>query len=170
MKAGWLKLKQRFWDPRPAQEQKIIKFSVWALLPVLVYLLLWQPARTAVQKLHASVPVMHMAAERLRAQANEVERLRHHPKPAVLDAIALKPAVEESAGRHGLREAISTLDLQQPNAVRITFASVPFEQWLRWLRAMQQEQHIRADSVSVAMLPQTGMVKISATLINGGNQ
>jgi type II secretory pathway component PulM len=47
---------------------------------------------------------------------------------------------------------------------------VSFEQWLRWLRALQQEQHIRADSLSVAMLPQPGMVKISATLINGGNQ
>lgn len=170
MKANWLILKQRYWVSRSAQEQKIIKFSAWALLPVVAYLLLWQPAHIAVQKLHVSVPAMYVAAERLRAQASEVEMLRHRPKPALLDAVALKSAVEESAGRHGLREAISTLDLQQPNAVRISLAAVPFEQWLRWLRAMQQEQHIRADSVSVAMLPQTGMVKISATLINGGNQ
>jgi general secretion pathway protein M len=111
-----------------------------------------------------------MEAERLRNQAGEVEMLRHRPKPALLDAVALKSTIEDSALRYNLREAISTIDLQQPNAVRIAFASVSFEQWLRWLRALQQEQHIRADSVSVASLPQVGMVKISATLINGGTQ
>ena len=82
----------------------------------------------------------------------------------------MKNTVEESATRNGIRTAISTLDLQQPNAVRISFASVSFDQWIRWLRALQQEQHIRADSVSVSMLPLPGMVKVSATLINGGNQ
>jgi len=170
MKKQWLTFKKRNWETRSEQERKVLKFAAWAMLPFAVYLLMWQPARSAVQKLHASVPAMYMEAERLRAQASEVELLRHRPKPALLDAVALKAALEESAVRHNLREAISTLDLQQPNAVRISLASVSFEQWLRWLRALQQEQHIRADSVSVAMLPQSGMVKINATLINGGNQ
>jgi general secretion pathway protein M len=170
MKANWLTYKKRYWDSRPAREQKVLKLAAWISAPVLVYFVLWLPAHNAVQKLRVSVPVMHMEAERLRNQAGEVEMLRHRPKPALLDAVALKSTIEDSALRHNLREAISTLDLQQPNAVRIAFASVSFEQWLRWLRALQQEQHIRADSVSVASLPQVGMVKISATLINGGTQ
>lgn len=170
MKASWLTFKKRYWDARSLQERKVLKLSGWALAPVIVYFVLWQPAHHAVQKLHLSVPVVYMEAERLRTQAGEVEMLRHRPKPALLDAVALKSAVEDSALRHNLREAISTLDLQQPNAVRISFAVVSFEQWLQWLQALQQEQHIRADSVSVAMLPQSGMVKISATLINGGSQ
>lgn len=170
MKASWLTFKKRYWDARSLQERKVLKLSGWALAPVLVYFVLWQPAHNAVQKLHLSVPVMYMEAERLRTQAGEVEMLRHRPKPAMLDALALKAAIEDSALRHNLREAISTLDLQQPNAVRLSFAVVSFEQWLQWLQALQQEQHIRADSVSVAMLPQSGMVKISATLINGGSQ
>lgn len=170
MKANWLTFKKRYWDSRPAQEQKVLKLAAWISAPVLVYFVLWLPAHNAVQKLRVSVPVMYMEAERLRNQAGEIEMLRHRPKPALLDAVALKSTIEDSALRHNLREAISTLDLQQPNAVRISLASVSFEQWLRWLRALQQEQHIRADSVSVASLPQAGMVKISATLINGGTQ
>lgn len=170
MKAAWLNFKKSNWDSRSLQERKVLKFAAWGLLPVLIYLVLWQPARTAVKKLHVGVPAMHMQTERLRSQSSEVEMLRRRPKPALLDAVALKSTLEDSAVRHGLREAISTLDLQQPNAVRISLVSVSFEQWLRWLRVLQQEQHIRADSVSVAMLPQTGMVKISATLINGGKQ
>lgn len=170
MKPSWLAFKKRHWESRTAQERKVLKLAAWALAPVLVYVALWQPAHSAVQKLHASVPVMYMAAERLRIQADEVEMLRHRPKPALLDAVAMKTAIEDSASRHNLREAMSTLDLQEPNAARLSFASVSFEQWLRWMRALQQEQHIRADSVSVAILPQAGMVKISATLINGGTQ
>jgi len=170
VKANWQTFKKRNWDSRPERERKALKLVAWLSAPVLLYFVLWQPAHNAVQKLHVSVPLMYMEAERLRIRAGEVEMLRHRPRPALLDAVALKSTIEDSALRYDLREAISTLDLQQPNAVRISFASVSFEQWLRWLRALQQEQHIRADSVSVAMLPQAGMVKISATLINGGTQ
>lgn len=170
MNEYWLTFKKQNWDSRSQQERKVIKFSAWALAPVVMYFILWQPAHTAVQKLHVNVPVMAMEVERLRSQADEIEMLRHRPKPALLDAQAMKATIEDSALRHNLRESISTLDLQQPNAVRITFSSVSFEQWLRWLKALQQEQHIRADSLGVAMLPQPGMVKISITLINGGTQ
>jgi len=170
MKASWLTFKKRYWGDRSPQERTVIKLAAWALAPVLVYFILWQPARTAVQKLRVSIPVMYMENERLGNQAADVEMLQHRPKPALLDAVAMKSAVEDSASRHSLRDAISTLDLQEPNAVRISFASVSFEQWTGWLRVLQQEQHIRADSVSVAMLPQAGMVKISATFVNGSSQ
>ncbi len=170
MKANWLSFKKRYWDMRTPQERNALKWTGWILTPVLLYAVLWQPAHSAVQKLHLGVPLMHVEAERLQSQAAEVEMLRHRPKPALLDAVALKSTVEDSASRFNLREAIATLDLQEPNAVRISFASVSFESWLGWLRTLQQEQHIRADSVSVAMLSQPGMVKISATLVNGGSQ
>lgn len=170
MKANWLDFKKRNWDARSQQERTVLKFAVWALTPVLIYFVLWQPARTAVVKLRSSVPLLQMQAEKLRIQAGEIETLRHRPQPALLDAPVLKTAVEETAARHQLREAITTLDLQPPNAVRVSFASVPFEQWLRWLQTLQQEQNIRADALNVVGLPQAGMVKISATLINGGAQ
>ena len=111
---------------------------------------------------------MRTQSVQLAIQSAEVARVRHLPKPAVLDANALKQAVEAAAIRHQLREALSTLDTQEPNAVRITLAAVAFEQWLRWVHELQQEQNIRAESVAVVALPQTGMVKISATLTNGG--
>jgi len=170
MKDNWLNLKKRYWDMRSQQERDALKWTSWVLAPVLLYLILWQPAHSAVNKLKVSVPQLHIEAERMQTQAGEVELLRHRPKPALLDAVAMKSTIEDSATRSNLREAISTLDMQEPNAVRISFASVPFEGWLNWLRVLQQEQHIRADSVSVAMLSQPGMVKISATLVNGGSQ
>jgi len=170
MKANWLAYKKKYWDVRSVQERNVLKILAAAVTPFVVYFILWQPAHTSVNKLRASVPTLAKDAERMKIQADEVERLRHRPKPALMDAAALKAAVEDSALRNNLGEAISAMTLQEPNAVRITFVSVSFEHWLRWIRSLQQEQQIRAESVSVAMLSQPGMVKISATLVNGGKQ
>ena len=170
MKARWQAFRKRHWNGRAARERRAIVVGALALSPLLVYFLLWQPAHVASAKLRASVPAMRAQAAHLRTQAVEAETLRHHPRPAVLDADALKKAVEESAMRHQMRDAITSLDAQQPNAVRITLAAVSFEQWLNWLRNLQQEQHIRAESVGIAALPQAGMVKVNATLTNGGTQ
>lgn len=170
MKSRWLAFKKRHWDGRATRERRAITLGALVLSPLFAYFLLWQPAHVASAKLSAGVPAMRIQAAHLHAQAVEAETLRHHPHPAVLDANALKTAVEESAVRHQMRDAINSLDAQQPNAVRITLAAVSFEQWLNWLRSLQQEQHIRAESAGIVALPQAGMVKINATLTNGGTQ
>ena len=167
MKARWLAFKKRHWDCRAAPERRAIALAALLLSPLLAYFLLWQPAHIADKKLRAAIPAMRVQAARLHTQAEEVEMLRHRPHPATLDATALKTAVEASALRHKIRDAISGLDAQEPNTVRITLATVSFEQWLRWLRDLQQEQHISAESVGVAALSQAGMVKVNATLTNG---
>lgn len=170
MKSGWLAFRKRHWDVRTARERRALAFATLVLSPLLAYFLLWQPAHNANARLRTTVPAMRVQAERLRTHVAEVEMLRHRPRPAILDANALKTAIEESAVRHQMRAAISTLDAQAPHDVRITFDSVSFEQWLRWLRDLQQEQHIRAESASIAALPQTGMARIHATLTNGGKE
>ncbi|MBI5660289.1 MAG: type II secretion system protein M [Nitrosomonadales bacterium] len=170
MKTRWIGLKKRYWDGRAARERHIIALSALLLSPLIAWWLLWQPAHTASLKLRAGIPVLRVQAEQMRAQVAEAAQLHHRPRPATLDAGALKLAIEASAERHHLRGAVTTLDTIEPRSVRITLASVSFEQWLRWLRDLQREQHIRADSLGIAALPQTGMVKVSATLTNGGAQ
>ena len=168
MSSPWQALKKKHWDSRAERERHLLTIAAVIVLPIMTYLLLWQPAHTAIKKLKTSVPVMRAQVAQLEVRSAEISRLRHLPKPAVLNASTLKMAVESAAVRHQLRETLSTLDVQEPSAVRITLASVSFEQWLRWIRELQQEQNIRAESVGIVALPQTGMVKISATLTNGG--
>jgi general secretion pathway protein M len=168
VKARWLELKKRWWDGRPAEDKRALTIAAWVLIPLAAWFVLWRPAHVATEKLRAEIPALRAQAEKVHAQSEEVTALNHAPKPALLDAAALKTAVEESAARHQLRSALSSIDVQQPDTVRITLISISFEQWLGWLRDLQREQHIRADSASIAALPQTGMVKINATLTNGG--
>lgn len=169
MKTRWQELRAKHWHSRPPQDRRALALMALLLLPLIFYFLLWQPAHRAVAKLHESVPALQAQALKLKDQAAEIEALRHRPQLAVLDAATLKSGIEESANKHKLRAAINTLDAQEPNGVRITCDAVSFAAWLAWLRDLQQEQHIRADSISISTLPQAGMVKISATLINGSN-
>jgi general secretion pathway protein M len=170
MKQLWPAFKKTAWGDRSRRERQIISIASIILLPAMVYFVLWQPAHNEVAKLRSMLPVMRMQEARMKRQAEEVELLRHRSKPAVLDSFALKTVVETSATRYQLRDAMDQLDILEPNGVHIAFSSVPFAQWLRWIRDLQQEQHVRIDSLDVTALPSAGMVKINANLVNGTNR
>ena len=168
MKPIWAKFLNNHWRNRSAEERRAWTFFTLIAFPLLTYFLLWQPAHNAVNKLRNSIPVMRAQAMQIQLQANEVSKLRQQSKPAILNALALKSTIETTAVRYQIQDAITTIDLQEPNAVRIVFTSVAFDPWLKMLDSLQQEQHVRAESVSVAALPQKGLVRINATLSNGG--
>ncbi len=165
MKVRLQKLKTQHWDVRPLQERKWISIGALIVVPVLAYILLWQPSHEAVGKLHAQLPLLRMQAEQIKKAQTQVEELRHLPKPAVMDAMAVKVVVEQSASAYQLGEMLT--DAQEPNGVRIVLPAVSFENWVRWLRDLQQSQHIRADTVAITRLSEPGMVSIRATLTNG---
>ncbi len=167
MKTFWIKWKQKNWESRAARERQIILIGIALITPLVVYFLLWQPAQQAVGRLSSTLPELRIQAESMRGAARDVEEMRHRPQLAIMNAAAVKAAIEESADRHQLRAAINTLDMQEPNAVRISFSAVSFAQWLTWSRELQQEQHIRVASTAITPLAEDGMVAIRATLING---
>jgi type II secretory pathway component PulM len=160
-------LRLQHWDTRTLHERRIILLSLSVALPVLCYFLLWQPAHHALTKLHSRLPQLRMQMEQMHRAAAQVEALRHQSRLAVMDALAVKSAIEESATRHQLFAQLTTLTAQEPNGARITLTSVSFEKWLAWLRELQTSQHLRVDSVAITQLAEPGMVAIRATLTNG---
>lgn len=169
MKARLQTLRLQHWDARPLHEKRSILIGAAFLLPLLAYFLLWQPAHEAVAKLHKSLPQLRIQTEQMHKAYGQIEELRHRPKLAVMDAPAVKDAIEASASRHQLRESLTSIAVHEPNGVIITFNSVPFEKLLIWLRELQQSQHIRVDSAAITRLPEQGMVAVRATLTNGNN-
>lgn len=167
MKARLIALRLQHWDTRPLSERRSIIIGASVALPLLAYFLLWQPAHDAVGKLRETLPKLRMQTEQMRQAAAQIEDLRHRPQLAVMDALAVKTAIEESATRHQLRDALTSIIAQEPNGARITITSVSFEAWLNWLRELQTSQHIRADSVAITQLAEPGMVTVRATLTNG---
>ena len=169
MKSLLQKLRRQHWETRPQNERRGIAIGALLILPLLAYFLLWQPAHDAVGKLHEQRPKLRIQTEQMRHAAEQVEDMRHQPQLAVMDAAAVKAAVEESLNRHQLRESLTSITAQEPNGVRITLNAVSFETWLSWLRDLQQAQHIRIDSVAVTALSAPGMVTVRAALTNGNN-
>jgi len=169
MKTRWQEFKKSAWDKRPAQERRILGLAAVVLAPVVFYFLLWQPAHDAVAKLEKALPLMRMQTALLKREAAEVETLRQRAQPALLNSAAMKTAIENSAASFQLRGAIESLESMEPNGVRMALSSVSYANWLGWMRSLQRDQHIRVDTLSVVALPSEGMVKISATLVNGVN-
>ena len=167
MKAHLKTLRLQHWDARPLHERRVMMLGASFVLPLLVYFLLWQPAHQAIGKLHENLPRLRMQTAQMRLAAEQVEALHHRPQLAVMDALAVKAAIEESASRHQLREALTSIIALEPRSVRITFTAVSFKQCLIWLHELQTAQHIRADSVSITRLSEPGMVAVRATLANG---
>ena len=170
LKTRWIKFKKQAWDSRPAQDRRILKVLGVVLAPLLAYSVLWQPAHGGVARLEKQLPLMRIQADWMRRQADQVDLLRQRAKLSVLNPSDMKTAVESSAESYQIRSAIDSLQEIEPNGLRIAFSAVPYAQWLRWARYLQQNQHIRIDTLDVAALHTKGMVKIDATLVNGSGQ
>ena len=170
MKTRWQELRGKHWNNRPAQERRVISIAVIGLLPIVYFYLLWQPAHRAVNKLHTSLPALQAQLLKMKDQAAEADSLHHRPQISALDSASLKSSLADSASRHQLSGMITTLEAQAPNGVHISCDAIPFSAWISWLHELEQEQHIRAEAISISPLAQAGLVKISATLSNGSSQ
>jgi type II secretory pathway component PulM len=160
-------LKARHWDTLSATEQKTVMRGAWVLLPLLMYALLWQPAHEALPKLQATLPQLRSQADQMKAFAGQAQSLRQQPQLAVLDSDTLKTAVEKSAKDANLPLLVTP---GEQNNVRISADNVSFAHWLQWQRALETTQHIRVSSAMLVASPETGMVKVQATLTNGADQ
>jgi general secretion pathway protein M len=167
MKTRWEEFKAKYWRSRAVRERQMIAVVAAVLGPIVFYFLLWQPAHQAVAKLQLSVPVLQAQLAKFKENAAEIEALRHRPQLAALDQQAFKLNIEQLALKHQLAISISPIGAQEVAGIRITGEAISFAAWLNCLRELEQTQHIRAESVSVSASSQPGLVKISATLING---
>ncbi len=170
LKARWQEYKKTAWAQRPERERRILAAGATVVVPALFYFLLWQPAHEGIVRLEKTLPVMRMQAALMKREAAEVDTLRQRAQPALMTPAAMKTAIENSATAFQLRSAIESMENVEQNGVRITFSSVSYAKWLDWMHSLQQAQHIRVDTLSVVALQSEGMVKISATLVNGVNQ
>jgi general secretion pathway protein M len=166
MKALIAKYKTQHWDTLSATEQKTIQRGAWLLVPLLMYGLLWQPAHEALPKLQAALPNLRAQADQMQALAGQAQSLRQQAQLAVLDSDALKTAVEKSAQAAGLPVVVVP---GEQNSVRISAESIAFARWLQWQQTLESTQHVRVSSAMLVASPESGMVKVQATLTNGAD-
>jgi len=158
------------WNAFSASEQRTLSWGAGILLPILAFALLWQPAHSAVDKLHKNLPPLRAQLAQMKAQSDEVQSLRQQAQPAVLDGAAMKKIVESAAAQQGWAAPSFLLELTEQNDVRIVAESVSFSRWLHFLSELEATHHIRVGTLSVSPSSAQGVVKISGTLISGAEQ
>ena len=152
-----------FWAERMPRERAILLAGGGALLAVIVFLLLIEPAYKGMGRLERSLPQQRAGAAELEALLTEVKAMRARPQVASVTSSEVRAAVDASLGRAGIKAArvvpLSDGDLQ------LTFSDVPYGSWAPWLAGIERELGARATSVTISARDKTpGNVDVELAL------
>ena len=156
---------RRVWEARAPRERMVIAVLA-AVLGVASYLLLVHAADLARGQLGASVAALRTQAALLEQQAAEHEHLRATPAPSA-SPTDLRTLVHARADAARLSGALTRIDAQDADHVRVTFGAVSFADWLGWIAALQAQQ-VRLESVRIEALAAPGLVGVTASLARSG--
>lgn len=156
-----------FWQARNEREKNLLIFCAAFLLAVFLYAYVWLPGEKIRARLRETLPQLRAEAARMTEQAVEIKRLRK-TLPAPGQPQDIKQAIDASAQRHQLHDRVSTLNTDATGKAVLTLNAVAFDAWIRWLDALQNENHLRLVSCRIQVLGEPGMVKVDATLTGTG--
>ena len=152
-----------FWAERAPRERAILLVGGFALLAVIMFLVLIEPAYTGIGRLERSLPQQRAGAAELEALLSEVKTMRARPQVASVSAGDVRAAIDTSLTRAGIKAArivpLSDGDMQ------LTFSDVPYASWAPWLAGIERELGARATSVTVSARDKTpGNVDVELAL------
>ncbi len=157
---------QTWWQQLAPRERLVIGWGAAGLLLALLYAYLWQPLDSERNRLRAALPALRVAAEEVRAGAEEASRLKASAAPATTGT-ALQAAVQQAASESGSAQA-PQLSLLDESRVSANWSAISFEAWTAMTAKLQNARHIRLESVTVDALPEPGLVRVQAVFASGG--
>ena len=152
---------QLFWDGLAARERGLIVFGLAVLLPIGLYLYIWQPVTEERARLTTRVQQLRVELTQLRADAEEIKRLQS--QIPVRGGNSLEVVARQSAALFGLPDMERSLSARGNDRLEVNLESVAFDAWLRWLGELGL-QGVSLATCKVEALPEPGMVRIKATL------
>ena len=155
-----------FLDGLAPRERNLLTAGVMILLPLGLYLYLWQPINSERTRLASRVTHLRGELVQLRADSQEVERLRaQHP---IQNSQTLEASIRLAATRFGMDDKSATLMPQGKDRLQVNLSSVAFDTWLRWVGELSL-QGVSLVACKVEALPASGQVRIQATLTRGSD-
>ncbi len=155
------------WRALQPRERVVLAAGSTVALILLGYALLWVPMQRDLARLRVLVPKERAQLLSMRAQAQEIARLRAQT-PASANAGNLLTTLERSALEHQLRQYITRMEPDPSNGVRVSFDAVGFDALLSWLADLQRDASVRAQNVSITAQAQPGMVNARLLLLAAG--
>ena len=152
---------QLFWDGLAARERGLIVFGLAVLLPIGLYLYIWQPVTEERARLTTRVQQLRVELTQLRADAEEIKRLQS--QIPVRGGNSLEVVARQSAALFGLPDMERSLSARGNDRLEVNLESVAFDAWLRWLGELGL-QGVSLATCKIEAMPEPGMVRIKATL------
>ena len=132
-----------------------------ALLGIVAYLLLWQPAYEGRRKLEKELPILREQALEMNALAREARALIPQANAPAVSGAALQQAILSSLEAHGLKVAKWSLS---GDSVLLQLERAPFGAVADWLAEMQRTQRLKVSEARIRYLGSPAQVSVLATL------
>ncbi len=158
MKAWFLALTQR--------EKVMVQGAAAVVIIFLAYLLLIEPISRHYSKSRIKLQDSMATIEWMRSAAKEVRQLRggklsaERPqgKQFVLSLI------DRSARKAGLASVMKRVQPEGESGVRVWFENAPFDELLKWLATIEQEQGLTVNEINVEQAESSGLVNVRVFL------
>ena len=157
MKDWWLSLNQR-------EKRIVLAGGIFSFL-LLVYLLIWQPFTDTIANMKQDLITQRELLVWIKDKVPEIQNLRQSNKTTKLDiGESLLVTIDNSLNTNNLKNANPELAQTSQNKVRISFASVSFNDMIAWLTQIWQKYPIKIEQVSIIPTQEEGVVKAELTL------
>jgi len=154
-----------FWTARNSRERMILTTATMALLLVLIYALLINPALTGRKQLGNSLPMLRQQVAQLQALSKEAAAFSGKSAAPIM---AISGAnIEAALARSGLKPQSVMLT---GDYVKIQLTAVSFAGTLNWLNEMQKSALLSVVDANIVVLTQPDMVNANLTLSRQRNE
>jgi type II secretory pathway component PulM len=134
---------------------------------VLLYLSLWLPWQSEINKLRTAVPQEKIQLAQMRVQAMEISQLRASGRiPA--SGGNLLANLEQSATANGIRGRITRMEPDGTNGARLSLDGVHFNALITWLASLQSQGGVRIEKATFEAQATAGTVNARLVLRGAG--
>jgi general secretion pathway protein M len=152
---------QDIWDGLAPRERNLVAAGLLVLLPLGLYLYVWQPLAADRIRLDKRVQQLRVEAAQLRADSEEIKRLR--AQTPIRAGETLEATARLAAARFGLTDKLGAMTPQGGDRLLVNMEGVSDAAWFRWVGELGV-QGVSIKACKVEALPTPGLVRASATL------
>ncbi len=150
------------------RERLILMAAALLLVPLLIYLLIWEPVSKEVGSLRTSVNAGQQQVAWLQQASSEARALQASGN-AVTPAsnVSLITAVETSAAERNLRSYLKRIEPQGSNKISIDIDDAAFDDIIHWISELQTRYGATVAQFNASRSDQPGRVQARLVITRG---
>jgi len=155
------------WTALNPREQILVSAAALLIAFALPYALIWRPMTHDLKQLRADVPLHEAQLAQMRAEAKTVHAGHSGSTTPHRGNTDLLSEVENSATSLGMRGAITRMDTDSSNHIRLELANADFDTMAKWIWQMEHDLGIHVLSATIQTGKAPGRVDASLRINRG---